>query len=118
MDLNLIQDLLKDKELNQLFPDLVSLIEKRISDGEICSGKISENKYSSEHYLNIYISRLKYAQKKQRVKYYGLKKSIDILSQHKGFLIGGYINTLEEHIIIFFSEDLRKIVALFKVSEG
>jgi hypothetical protein len=118
MDLDKIQNLLEDKQLNELFPEIVLLIKNRISGGEICSVNITKNKYPADHFSDVYSNRLKWVEKKQMIKKYdGFKKTVEILSHFKGFLVVGSLDTIREHIIIFFSEDLEKIVTLFKISK-
>ncbi|GEM_PF-4317558 len=119
MKLNLIEILLNDEKIYHVFPDIVSLIKKRISEGEVCSMRVGKRKFSAEHFSDIYSSRLKWIEKKQMLKNYdGLEKTVCILSRFEGFLVVGSLDTSREHIVIFFSEDLKEIVALFKVSKG
>ncbi len=114
MSLNLLKSFLEDRQINLYYPDIVELIKRRISNGEVDSLSIGNNKFPAKHFVDIYSFRMKYS---ATSKCSGLNKAIKILKRSKDLLRLGRCNTNNEHIVFFISEDLKRPVALFSINK-
>lgn len=114
MLLEQINNMLNDEELGQRFYGLTDLIKDLICNNNITEFKISKNVYPANHFIDIYTLRLNRLKKKKKV-LLGLEETIEILKKTDGSVSMGYIESAEKHFVLFFSESLSKLIALFQV---
>ena len=113
MTLTELKNLLSNKNLDDYFFEISSLLAMRISGKEIKSFQISENIYAADHFLDICTSRLDYIEKKGLSKPPGLKETRIILESLDVPVRSGYvISKNKEKFSIYFQKDLKRIIAL------
>lgn len=114
MNLDHINTLLSTKKMQDNLFDVVSLLLKRIENNEIITFKVSDNIYPASHFIEICSSRLDYMKKKKANEPTGYKKTLDLLKQFNGSIRIGYMTShRKEDFVLYFQEDLKRIVALY-----